>query len=82
MAVITVKTEKETEKYYFDRSSLKNHKISVKEIHLFFLINNEKFKQSPRKLNNPLREQAKTLFLHERNAHFWTCQFKSVHYIL
>ena len=38
-----------------------------------------------RKLNNPLREQAKTLFLHrkpERNAHFWTCQFKSVHYIL
>ena len=37
------------------------------------------------KLNNPLREQAKTLFLHrkpKRNAHFWTCQFKSVHYLL
>ena len=37
------------------------------------------------KLNYPLREQAKTLFLHgkpKRNAHFWTCQFKSVHYIL
>ena len=38
-----------------------------------------------RKLNNPLRVQAKALFLHmkpKRNAHFWTCQFKSVHYIL
>ena len=37
------------------------------------------------KLNNPLREQAKTFFLHgksKRNAHFWTCQFKNVHYIL
>ena len=72
-------------------------------IHLFF-INNQKFKQSPRKslicetiskqfagankrrkLNNALREQAKTLFLHKkhkRNAHFWTGQFKSGHYIL
>ena len=32
------------------------------------------------KLNNLLREQGKTLFLHrkpKRNAHFWTCQFKS-----
>ena len=69
-----------------------------------FLVNNQRFKQSPRKslicqtiskqfggankrrkLNNPLQEQAKTLFLHrksKRNAHFWTCQFKSVHYIL
>ena len=69
-------------------------------LHLFF-INNQKFKQSPRKslicetiskqfagankrpkLNNPLQEQAKTLFLHRkpiRNAHFWTCHFKSVH---
>ena len=38
-----------------------------------------------RKLNISLREQAKTLFLHrkpKRNAHSWTCQFKSVHYIL
>ena len=38
-----------------------------------------------RKLNSPLREQAKTFFLHrkpKRNAHFWTCQFKSVRYIL
>ena len=65
-----------------------------------FFINNQNFKQSPRKsiicltiskefsgvnkrrkLSNPLREQAKTLFLHrklKRNAHFWTCQFKSV----
>ena len=37
------------------------------------------------KLNNPLGEQAKTLFLHrkpQRNNHFWTCQFKSVHYVL
>ena len=35
-----------------------------------------------RKLNNPLQEQAKTFFLHrkpKRNAHFWTCQFRSVH---
>ena len=35
-----------------------------------FFINNQKFRQSPRK----------SLFLHkktERNAHFWTCQFKS-----
>ena len=35
-----------------------------------------------RKLNNPLQEQAKTLFLHrkpKRNAHFWTYQFRSVH---
>ena len=38
-----------------------------------------------RKLNSPLREQAKTLFLHgkpNRNAHFWTCHFKNVHCIL
>ena len=38
-----------------------------------------------RKLNNPLWEQAKTLFLKRkptRNALFRTCQFKSVHYIL
>ena len=38
-----------------------------------------------RKLNNPLGEQAETLFcignLRE-NAHFWTYQFKSAHYIL
>ena len=35
-----------------------------------------------RKLNNPLQELAKTLFQHrkpKRNAHFWTCQFRSVH---
>ena len=59
-----------------------------------FFIDNQMFKQSPRKfggankkrkLNNTLRKQAKTLFLHrkpKRNAHFLTCQFKSVHYIL
>ena len=38
-----------------------------------------------RELNNPLGEQAKTLFLYrktKRNVQFWTCQFKSVHYIL
>ena len=37
------------------------------------------------RLNNPLQVQAKTLFLHrkpKKNAQFWTCQFKSVHYIL
>ena len=37
------------------------------------------------KLDNPLWEQAKTLLLHrkpKRNAHFWTCQFRGVHYIL
>ena len=37
------------------------------------------------KLNNPLREQAKTAFLHRkpmRSAHFWTFQFNIVHYIL
>ena len=66
-------------------------------LHLLF-INNQKFKQSPQKsiicltiskqfakLNNPPREQAKTVFLHrkpKRNAHFWTFQFKTVHYIL
>ena len=74
------------------------------ELITLFFINNQKFKQSPRKspicqtiskqsagankrrkLNNPLREQAKILFLHrepKRNAHFWTCQFKYVYYIL
>ena len=73
------------------------------EVHHFF-INNQIFKQSPRKslifktiseqfagankrgkLNNPLRKQTKTLFLHrkpKRNGHFWTCQFKSVHCML
>ena len=38
-----------------------------------------------RTLKNPLLEQAKTLFLLRKpkiNSHFWTCQFKSVHYIL
>ena len=38
-----------------------------------------------RKLNNLLRKQAKTLFLlmkPKRNAPFWTCQLKSVHYFL
>ena len=76
---------------------------AIKIGYTFFFINNQKFKQSPRKslicetiskqfagankrpkLNNPLQEQAKPLFLHrkpKRNAHFWTCHFKSVHYI-
>ena len=42
-------------------------------------------KNKRQKLNNPSQEQAKALFLHrksKRNADFWTCQFKSVHYIL
>ena len=37
-----------------------------------------------RKLNHPLREEAKTFFLHSKpkiNTHFWTCQFKSVNYV-
>ena len=71
------------------------------ELITLFFINNQKFKQSPRKslicqtiskqfagankrrkLNNPLREQAKILFLHrepKRNAHFWTCQIYVLH---
>ena len=37
------------------------------------------------KLSYPLGEQAETFFLHRKpktNAHFWTYQFKSTHYIL
>ena len=52
-------------------------------------MNNQKFKQSPRKLNEQetkiKQTTARTGLLHrkpKRNAHFWTCQFKSVHYIL
>ena len=89
----------------FDEGDLK---MSLAEellifFYTFFFINNQTFKQSPRKslvcytiseqfsrankrrkLNNPLREQPKTPLLHrkaKRNAHFWTCQFKNVHYI-
>ena len=45
---------------------------------------NLQFVKISKKLNNPLGEQAKVLFLHKkpkRNAHFWTCEFKSASYI-
>ena len=81
--------------YLVQFCALMNALTNATTLTIFFLINNQKFKQSPRKsliclkickqfagenkrrkLNNPLRVQAKTLFLHrksKRNAHFWTC---------